>query len=112
MGVMGEPEVVEMRVREHDDRDIGRGWVVREHTGYVRQDVLAGQLGLGALRRAAREVAAVRRHKLHAQVEKVPGAVVSRHLDAPAADLMPTAVHRVPQVRAHAGGRRQTVRSP
>ena len=101
---------------EDDGRDAGRRGVVRIHAGDVAQDALGDQLLGRALRRAAREVAAVRRRERHAEVEQdaraadrvvtgrvgvvarsavVDDAVVGRDLDAHAADLAIAAVDEV-----------------
>ena len=93
--VVGEAVVVEVRVREDDRRDVGRRRVVGKTPGMSTQDALGDQLLGRPLRRAAREVAAVRRCERHAEVEEDARAVVGGDLDAHAADLVAAAADDV-----------------
>jgi len=88
VGMVGEAVVVEVRVREDDGRDVRRRRVVGEDAGDIAQHVLCDQLDCRSLRRAAREVAAARRHERHAQVKQHARTVIGGHLDAHAADLV------------------------
>ena len=93
--VVGEAVVVDVRVREDDRGDVGRGGVIGVEAGDVGEDALGDELSGGALGSAARVVLAALVVERHAEVEQDARAVVGGDFDAHAADAVGAAVDDV-----------------